>query len=156
MRDPEPDQIGVDEVELDAEELQQLSRRQSAAQTPASRPKAAAKPGQSRSPRKAGLTYAAVAGTVLVAAIGAFLMFAREPPDGVQRLTRWTPLPASNPVIEEEEPVVAAEGKPVRIRNEFDRSEVFEFPAGTSRQEAREQVSQILIRRAMERQSGAK
>jgi hypothetical protein len=41
----------------------------------------------------------------------------------------------------------------VRVINPFDATEVFEFPAGTSRAESREKVAQILWQRAHERQS---
>lgn len=37
---------------------------------------------------------------------------------------------------------------PVKFRNPFDRSEVFEFPAGTSYEDARGQVAQLLLDRA--------
>jgi hypothetical protein len=37
---------------------------------------------------------------------------------------------------------------PVRFANPFDRSEIFEFPAGTSRAEARRKVAQLLMERA--------
>lgn len=53
-------------------------------------------------------------------------------------------------------PVPAAaskgEGRPVLFANPFDAKEVFEFPAGTSEAEAREEVAEILMARAMERQ----
>jgi hypothetical protein len=65
-----------------------------------------------------------------------------------------TPVPA--PVIQapppappppaEEPPAAAAE--PVLFKNPFDRSEVFEFPAGTTQQEAREAVARLLMDRA--------
>ncbi len=41
---------------------------------------------------------------------------------------------------------------PVRFANPFDESEVFEFPPGTSRAEARDKVADLLMRRARERQ----
>jgi hypothetical protein len=41
--------------------------------------------------------------------------------------------------------------EPVRVKNPFDRSEVFEFPAGTSLDEARQSVADILMQRARER-----
>lgn len=41
----------------------------------------------------------------------------------------------------------------VRVVNPFDASEVFEFPAGTSKDESREKVAQILLQRARERQA---
>ena len=40
---------------------------------------------------------------------------------------------------------------PTRFANPFDSSEVFEFPAGTSEDEARESVAEILFERARER-----
>jgi hypothetical protein len=46
---------------------------------------------------------------------------------------------------------VASSSNPVRIRNPFDRSEVFEFPAGTSSQEARQKMVETLLERARER-----
>jgi hypothetical protein len=42
-------------------------------------------------------------------------------------------------------------GPPVRIRNAFDKSEVFEFPNGTDDAQAREAVMQLLLDRARER-----
>jgi hypothetical protein len=41
---------------------------------------------------------------------------------------------------------------PVRFANPFDRNEVFEFPAGTSRADARDAVEELLYERAQERQ----
>jgi hypothetical protein len=42
---------------------------------------------------------------------------------------------------------------PVQVVNPFDKTEVFEFPAGTSGDESREKVAQILLQRARGRQS---
>ena len=47
------------------------------------------------------------------------------------------------------EPAIAK--PPVKFANPFDRSEIFQFPPGTTRQEARDAVAQILIDRASER-----
>ena len=46
-------------------------------------------------------------------------------------------------------PPPAAE--PVRFKNPFDRSEVFEFPPGTSLAEARQAVAELLTERARDR-----
>jgi hypothetical protein len=46
-----------------------------------------------------------------------------------------------------------AAAAPVLFANPFDAKEVFEFPAGTSEVEARDAVAEILMERAMERQS---
>ena len=69
---------------------------------------------------------------------------------------QWTP-PLQTQVEVEPELVVGpveavAQLPPVRLRNAFDESEVFEFPAGTSDEEARTAVANILKRRAHDRQ----
>jgi hypothetical protein len=48
---------------------------------------------------------------------------------------------------------VAQQESPVRVKNPFDTSEVFEFPPGTSRTQAREMVQAVLLQRARERES---
>jgi hypothetical protein len=45
----------------------------------------------------------------------------------------------------------APPGEPVRFKNPFDRSEVFEFPPGTSQAEARQAVAEMLMERARDR-----
>lgn len=42
-------------------------------------------------------------------------------------------------------------GAAVRVRNPFDKKEVFQFPPGTPEQEAKERVKQILLQRSRER-----
>jgi len=54
-----------------------------------------------------------------------------------------------DPVIEEEMPQLP----PVRVKNPFDDSEVFELPAGTSNAEARAYVADVLLKRAAERRA---
>ena len=44
----------------------------------------------------------------------------------------------------------------MRFANPFDRNEVFEFPAGTSRADARDAVEELLYERAQERQSSGR
>jgi hypothetical protein len=77
-------------------------------------------------------------------------------------MTRETPPPlvveATPPVVDElpplpvETPIPEAPApEPVLFRNPFDRSEVFEFPAGTTQAEARDAVAEILMQRARER-----
>ena len=45
----------------------------------------------------------------------------------------------------------ARTNEPVLYKNPFDRSEVFEFPAGTTQDEARDAVSKLLLERAQGR-----
>ncbi len=62
----------------------------------------------------------------------------------------WTPLPEAGEIIvdeaEEEAPL-----EPTLFANPFDPTEVFELAPGLSRDEARDQVAQILLERARER-----
>jgi hypothetical protein len=46
--------------------------------------------------------------------------------------------------------------EPVRFANPFDRKEVFEFPAGTSKADARNAVAELLYERAQERRDSAR
>lgn len=56
--------------------------------------------------------------------------------------------PALEPKQPAEPPPAAA---PVRFKNPFDRSEIFEFPAGTSLEDARQSVAGVLLQRARDR-----
>ena len=67
-----------------------------------------------------------------------------------------TPVPTIQPpeAVATPDPVAApnpTEPEPVRVKNPFDHSEVFEFPAGTSLKEARQSVAEILMQRAHQR-----
>jgi hypothetical protein len=46
-----------------------------------------------------------------------------------------------------------SQSSPVRFKNPFDASEIFEFPTGTSTAEARQSVAELLLQRARDRQS---
>jgi hypothetical protein len=67
------------------------------------------------------------------------------PPPVVDELPPLPPEPA--PAVEAPAP------EPVLFRNPFDRSDVFDFPAGTTQAEARDAVAEILMQRARERRS---
>jgi hypothetical protein len=66
------------------------------------------------------------------------------------------PPPLVLPEIDEaaEVPVAQPAPEPVRVRNPFDRQEVFEFPPGTSEEAARDAVAEMLLARARERGAG--
>jgi hypothetical protein len=96
--------------------------------------------------------YAVAIAAVAAAAATAFLLPQHNEKSAAGQTAQWRPLPDKAPeTVDLPEAANTASLKPVRIRNEFDRSEVFEFPAGTSRQEAQDQVAQILLQRARER-----
>lgn len=101
-----------------------------------------------------GLTYLATAGArhpfPIVADSGFRPTVARHP----QALTSApTSVPASPPALAPAPASPATPDAPVRFKNPFDASEVFEFPAGTSRAEMRDAVAELLSQRALERQS---
>jgi len=58
---------------------------------------------------------------------------------------------AAAPASPEPPQPVVAEAQPLRFKNPFDRSEVFEFPAGTTLEEARASVADLLRQRAQDR-----
>jgi hypothetical protein len=68
--------------------------------------------------------------------------------------TAGLPVPEVAMMIADDSPSVAPPVTPepvrlpVRFANPFDRTEVFEFPAGTSRAEARRKVAELLMERA--------
>jgi len=66
-------------------------------------------------------------------------------PDAVRPVA--PPPPPPQLVYEKPEPPVS----PMRMANPFDPSEVFEFPAGTSKAEARESIANVLMQRARDR-----
>jgi hypothetical protein len=88
------------------------------------------------------LIGAAIAAVLVV--LGSVALLAAKP----------QPLPA--PVIQAPRPAPpppraeppAAAAEPVLFKNPFDRTEVFEFPAGTTQQEARDAVATLLMDRA--------
>jgi hypothetical protein len=87
-----------------------------------------------------------LAASVLGIAIGIAL--------GLRTTTIKVPISTPSPVT------LSAESRqpPVRFRNSFDRSEVFEFPPGTSAEEARQSAAAVLLQRARDRRGaeGAK
>ncbi len=125
------------EVELTQQELrtlceQQATRTAAPAQALNSRP-------SSRLMVLSGATAAGVMGLLV------YLASPSEPPPGVAAA------PVAAPAMATATSVVPArldEGPPVRYRNPFDRSEVFEFPAGTTRAQAHDAVADVLLERA--------
>jgi hypothetical protein len=156
----------ANEVELSAEELVEISSAAESARSEAESTTVQSVSGVSRQPTTQPRTTAAaakrrsntwryivVAAGIVVLAGGASYVIPRDSATAALHSTsQWKPLPEKDPEpIEEPKPV--RDLKPVRIRNAFDRNEVFEFPPGTSQQQARDAVAEILLQRAIERQS---
>jgi hypothetical protein len=124
----------------------------------ASAPTAPARKGGPRA--TVGLRIAAA--LVAVAAVIALLFWPRgRTPEAVTTPTPTPavsapllkPLPESAPPADSEVelPPSPVQPPPMRFANPFDSSEIFEFPAGTSYVDARDQVAQQLLARARER-----
>jgi hypothetical protein len=76
--------------------------------------------------------------------------------EGLRPPAQLPPLPPPVAEVEPAPPPVAApvsDQPPVLVRNPFDKSEVFEFPAGTTTEEAKAAVADALLERARVRQA---
>jgi hypothetical protein len=86
-----------------------------------------------------------IAAAVIALGSAAHRPAARAPsPPAVALKTSGSAPPAAPPAAE-------SAGPPVRFKNPFDPSEVFEFPPGTSKAEARQWVANVLLERAHDR-----
>lgn len=143
------------EVELTSEQQLALSRAAEEAQ-------ARARPDESAPvlsvPEYENFTYRRTARidfaanvTFAVAVLGiavAFVWPASDPPPPAPAITSAAPLAEVAPAGPAE-----PQGAPVRIKNAFDATEVFEFPHRTTESEAREAVAERLISRAGDRRA---
>jgi hypothetical protein len=86
---------------------------------------------------------------VVVAAIGVQNNYST--PEDSSR-SALVPAPSQAAPVVDPESTTESEQPPIRFKNPFDSSEVFEFPAGTSDAEARDAVAELLLKRAMQRE----
>ncbi len=95
-------------------------------------------------PRAVGL-----AATVAVSLIAIVSLAELAPPQRIveRPVSNWAPVP--DPVAVDES---TEEAPPTLIANPFDPSEVFELPPGLTRDQARDMVAELLLKRASERQ----
>jgi hypothetical protein len=145
------------QTEMDAQDLRELEQNDALETTQPIAAPSPAEPAAAESPAAADENSAAAMDArraktrlalgftvVLTGAIVAGALY--ESPGGsgplvnAERATAWL-----------ERATVDAE--PVRFANPFDENEVFEFPAGTSEQDARDAVAGFLLQRAMARQA---
>jgi hypothetical protein len=143
---PEVDDDDTIEIELTAEEMRGLSRAANEAQPPKTVPPA----------RMRRVRLWPVAMALAVLGIAAAIIWRPAPHRVAQPVAPLpammiTPPPASAPAA----PAVPAPppAPPVRVRNPFDATEVFEFPAGTTKAEARQKIADVLLQRAVDRRS---
>ena len=118
---------------------------------------AAATPADRRTLSASRVTLAcSVAVAAVVGAVALYKYSTPDPPVQSSMTTQpsMTTLPQTAALVEESAgtPIPPdSERQVVRFANPFDKSEVFEFPAGTSKAEARDAVADLLMKRAMER-----
>lgn len=108
-----------------------------------------------------GALTGAAGALIVVAAISSWSTADRT----TQVVTTAPPPPAAAPVAATPPPAATApqqapqqtapipEAPPVRIKNPFDKSEIFEFPPGTTLKEARHSVADVLMQRARDRKA---
>jgi len=145
-----PVQEETAEIELSGEELKVLSRANPSTASVAA-PAAAATGVSSRPINRVMWRWPvalACAGAVSLAAIGAGYRV-NTSNEMSARAALIAQLQAVTPSVQAQ----AVYAEPVRVHNPFDRHEVFEFPAGTSDQDARDAMADMLLKRAIERQA---
>ena len=109
---------------------------------------AAAVPESSPAPRgRPVASIVTIAAAAIAVSVVAYLATTRKPPPLHVAARTVSVSPAPEPAAQP-----APQSVPVIFRNPFDAAEVFEFPSGTSKTEARDAVAQILLERARERQ----
>jgi hypothetical protein len=141
----------ISEIELDTNELAEMKpvpansasfAKQVSAQTPVQAK--AAQPPRARPPRTAfvGAAFA-------VTAVAAILYSTSHESETAPHIA-WPKLSLAKSAADIE---ADTQETLVRIQNPFDKTEIFEFPSGTSKATAREAVADILLKRGQERQT---
>ncbi len=137
------------EIELGAEDLRKLSQARPGRQ-PATVPALAA---EVPPPKRQGLSRIQI-GVGAASLVAVLIGFAVDRSPGTPQSAHPAPLAPPPVAMVAAAPATAvADAVPVIFRNPFDRSEVFEFPAGTSQAEARARVADLLLERAQERRA---
>jgi len=156
------------EVELSADELQALpSTRDVLVAASASEPctVVSAPTAPNKSPPEHNwlssirqLSATQVLGSVAVAVIASIAVRAQYQEAASQEMAptlAWSGIPPRPTTVETDEPSPVATSTatllPTLFENPFDKTEVFQFPPGTSREEARVIVADLLMKRARER-----
>lgn len=149
------DTMPVVEAEMNARELRSLSdeflgkpvEATASGQRPAKVPPAVSHAKKSRAPLVMLFSVVAAVGVIAAATLReSDERAAVLPPAPV---VESAPVPA--PVVQATE--VTPPPEPVVLANPFDKTEKFTFPPGTSKAEAREQMAEMLLQRAVERRA---
>jgi hypothetical protein len=143
------------ELMLSPEEIAVLSQA-AAENTDAAEPVAASEqPAQATKPPRrhwpAGGVAAIVGVTVVLGTLVALGAIAQRSAEHKHlAVAPPAPPPVIAPTVAQQPPPPPG-GEPVRFKNPFDHSEVFEFPPGTSQAEMRQAVAELLMERARDR-----
>jgi hypothetical protein len=141
------------ELELSAEQLRALSEGLAAEgeeeKTEALAPEEVARPKRKTYPwHWASLVVAAAAISGISSGVTYLAVKHAEP-----TLAYEAP-PSASPAAPDPQPAQTVEAL-VHFANPFDKTEIFQFPAGTSEKSAREAVAELLVKRARERLAAA-
>ncbi|HEX3836354.1 MAG TPA: hypothetical protein VHW25_05260 [Steroidobacteraceae bacterium] len=158
--EPEDDEDTI-ELELTAEEMLGLSQAAkehfaATAELPVMASLATSPPAQgAQAARKKRVPLWPV--VLVVALVGIAAAFAWRPRLPHREVQQLPPSPAARSMPAMVAPPAAPampaapQAPPIRVKNPFDPKEVFEFPAGTSKADARQKVSELLLQRAIDR-----
>jgi len=151
-----PHEEEIAEIELSAEELRGLTQTRGSAAPAANAPLAA--PSQAAAAEIASPGVGRWKAAAAITGMGSVLALAAT--IGYQGLRSAPAVPPPAPTVEQiDEPqppqvIAQVSDQPlVRVPNPFDKSEVFEFPAGTTPDAARAAIADTLLERARERQA---
>ena len=159
-RRPEDDEDTI-ELELTAEEMQNLSRAAKQARDSTAEYEIIGSAAAAPAAKKTSFRLWPVA--LAIAVVGVATAVVWRPGVSHRGVLRAAPAPAPDstpqaaskpavPVVAEEAPAPQEPpAPPVRVKNPFDPKEIFEFPAGTTKAEARKIVSELLLQRAVNR-----
>ena len=143
---PEDDEDTI-ELELTTKELRRLSRAARWTQGP--------NPGFASRAATGLMRLWPVALAAVLVGVAAAIAWRPNPPQRLAPKLAPAAAASSTPVTHSQPARLAdpphPQGPPVRVRNPFDAREVFEFPAGTTKVEARQKVAQLLLQRAVDR-----
>src|SRR5690349_15329915 len=151
-----PVQEETAEIELSGDELQVLSRVNPSTVSVAAPAVAEAGPVSSRTVSSRPTSRVLWRWPAALACAGAVSLAAIAAGYRVNTSNEMSARAALIAQLEAVTPSVQAQAvyeEPVRVQNPFDKREVFEFPAGTSEQEARDAMADMLLKRAVERQA---
>jgi hypothetical protein len=147
---PETEATALEGESLSPLLVERIALESDATPLPTSQKKAPESNAQCRRPLRTGQVALLVSIVLLAGLLGGIAYVSRSRERPIQLAEQVDPKPA--PVVEERAPTVpSASDAVVRIQNPFDRTEFFEFPAGTSAAQAREAVTKLLTERARER-----